>query len=500
MNDQHNDKPAPRTPDAALRAVEFTPPSAGEDARRFRRDRIDSPLIKASDLGAAVDQARESIYHALSKQVRAYPNLDIDGLNADRLGPLDAAFAHAVYDATIRRWITIEYLLKQHMRQEWDLVEARVRGALMGGAAQILFLSKVPPRAAVHSTVEWTKRRVRPGAGAMVNAVLRRISEEIPTDPDARFRDSWTDRTDEIPLADGRALALAVSRLPDDPVSRLAVATSHPISLLRSWLKNMSIREVRAIATHGLAQPPIILNTQHARDPVPSDLAKPHAAPGHHLYLGTRDELVALLASRDDIWVQDPASSLAVQSVLDLKPSLVIDACAGQGTKTRQLAAAFPDAKIIATDIHDQRREILKKTFAGSEQVEVVLHKRLIDYSGKADLVFLDVPCSNTGVLARRVEARYRFNDESLTGLVNTQRQILADSIRLLSDGSAGGERGQILYSTCSLENAENEDQVAWMERWHAMKPSRVHRRSPEGGPGKDPEAYTDGAFAVLLS
>jgi 16S rRNA (cytosine967-C5)-methyltransferase len=187
-----------------------------------------------------------------------------------------------------------------------------------------------------------------------------------------------------------------------------------------------------------------------------------------------------------------------VQSVLDLNPSLVIDACAGQGTKTRQLAAAFPNAKIIATDIHDARRETLKKTFAGSEQVEVVLHKRLIDYSGKADLVFLDVPCSNTGVLARRVEARYRFGDETLTTLVNTQRQILADSIRLIFDGSS--KRGQILYSTCSLERAENEDQVAWMERWHAMKPSRVNRRSPEGGPGKPPETYTDGAFAALLS
>jgi 16S rRNA (cytosine967-C5)-methyltransferase len=498
LNDQTNDKPT--TPSGpSLRPVEFTPPAPGVEALRARRDRIDSPLVKPIDLGAAVDRARHAVYMALTKQVREYPNLDIDGLRpSDSLSPLDAAFAHAVYDATIRRWITIEYLLKQHMRQEWDLVEPRVRAALMGGAAQILFLTKVPPRAAVHSTVEWTKQRVRPGAGAMVNAVLRRIAEEIHINEDDRVRDSWTDRSDEIPLSDGRALALAVTRLPDDPIGRIAVATSHPASLLRSWMKHLSMREVRALATHGLAQPPIILNTQHAREPIPLDLAKPHAAPGHHLFLGSREDLIELLAARDDVWVQDPASSLAVQSVLDLNPSLVIDACAGQGTKTRQLAAAFPNAKIIATDIHDARRETLKKTFAGSEQVEVVLHKRLIDYSGKADLVFLDVPCSNTGVLARRVEARYRFGDETLTTLVNTQRQILADSIRLIFDGSS--KRGQILYSTCSLERAENEDQVAWMERWHAMKPSRVNRRSPEGGPGKPPETYTDGAFAALLS
>lgn len=498
MNEQTSDKPTPPGP-PSLRPVELTPPAPGEDALRARRDRIDSPLVKPIDLGAAVDQARHAVYMALTKQVREYPKLDIDGLRpSDALSPLDAAFAHAVYDATIRRWITLEYLLKQHMRQEWDLVEPRVRAAMMGGAAQILFLTKVPPRAAVHSTVEWAKNRVRPGAGAMVNAVLRRIAEEIPVNEDDRVREQWTDRTDELPLADGRALALAVSRLPEDPIGRLAVGTSHPASLLRSWMKHLSMREVRALATHGLAQPPIILNTQHAREPLPLDLAKPHAAPGHHLFLGSRDDLVELLAKRDDVWVQDPASSLAVQSVLDLNPSLVIDACAGQGTKTRQLAAAFPDAKIIATDIHDARRETLKKTFAGSDQVDVVLHKRLVDYTGKADLVFLDVPCSNTGVLARRVEARYRFSDETMTTLVNTQRQILADSIRLIFDGSS--KRGQILYSTCSLERAENEDQVAWMERWHAMKPSRVNRRAPEGGPGKPPETYSDGAFAALLS
>lgn len=481
-----------------MRPVKLAPPSLGSDAHRIRRDRIDSPLVKPADLGAAVDRARDAVYSALARQVREYPNLDIDGLRANELAPLDAAFAHAVYDAAIRRWITIEFLLREHVRQEWDKIEPRVRAAMIGGAAQILFLTKVPPRAAVHSTVEWAKRRVRPGAGAIVNAVLRRISEELLEDESARFRDSWTDRTDEIPLADGRALALAFTRLPDDPVSRLAVATSHPRTLLRSWMKHMSMREARAMALHGLAQPPIILNTQHAREPIPLDLAKPHAAPGHHLFLGSREDLIGLLESRTDVWVQDPASSLAVQSVLDLTPSLVVDACAGQGTKTRQLAAAFPNAKIIATDVHDQRREVLKKTFEGSEQVEVVLYKRLIDYAGKADLVFLDVPCSNTGVLARRVEARYRFNDDTLNGLVNTQRQILADSLRLAFDGAS--HRGQILYSTCSLEAAENEEQVAWMERWHALKPSRVNRRAPEGGPGKPPETYSDGAFAALLS
>lgn len=496
-----SDQNLPDQPTPALRPVESAPPtSGGPGSERFRRDRLDSPLVKPSDLGAGVDRARDAVYHAIAKQVKEYPNLDIDGLRDEALEPLDAAFAHAVYDATIRRWLTLEFLITRHIRAEWDKLETKVRAALLGGAAQILFLDKVPPRAAVHSTVEWAKRRIRPGAGAMVNAVLRRISEEVHQDETARFRDTWTDRLDEIPLADGRALVLINTPLPEDAASRLAIATSHPLSLLRSWLKHMPMREVRALAMHGMTQPPIILNTQHAREPLLPDLTRPHAAPGHHAFLGSRDQLLALLASRSDLWVQDPASSLAVQSVLDLSPSLIIDACAGQGTKTRQLAAAFPNAKIIATDTHDQRRETLKKVFANNPRVEVVVYKRLIEYAGKADLVFLDVPCSNTGVLARRVEARYRFSDEKQTELTNIQRQILADSMRLVATTDSGARRGQILYSTCSLEKEENEEQLAWMERWHAMKPSRINRRAPQGGPGDPPEKYSDGSFAALLS
>lgn len=501
MSDQNPPNPASGSARPPLRPVEFSPPtSGGQGSERFRRDRIDSPLVKPADLGAAVDRARDAVYHALAKQVREYPNLDIDGLRDEALEPLDAAFAHAVYDATIRRWLTLEFLITRHIRAEWDKLEAKVRAALLGGAAQILFLDKVPARAAVHSTVEWAKRRIRPGAGAMVNAVLRRISEEVHQDPEQRFRPSWSDRVDEIPLSDGRALALINTALPDDAASRLAIATSHPLSLLRAWLKHMPMREVRALALHGMTQPPVILNTQHAREALPADLTTPHDAPGHHAFLGSRDQLVELLAARRDVWVQDPASSLAVQSVLDLNPSLVIDACAGQGTKTRQLAAAFPNAKIIATDTHDQRRETLRKVFAGHLSVEVVVAKRLIDYAGKADLVFLDVPCSNTGVLARRVEARYRFSEESQTELTNIQRQILADSMRLVAATDSGARKGQILYSTCSLERAENEDQLAWMERWHAMKPTRVNRRAPQGAPGDPPERYSDGSFAALLS
>jgi 16S rRNA (cytosine967-C5)-methyltransferase len=285
--------------------------------------------------------------------------------------------------------------------------------------------------------------------------------------------------------------------LPEDPLHRLAVATSHPRSLLQRWTRAMPMREVRRIALHGLARPPVILNTTHASGELPSFLT-PHNAPGHHVHTGTREELVGLLDARRDLWVQDPASSLAVESISDLSPALVIDACAGLGSKTRQLEATFPGSEIVATDIDLPRRRTLESVFASSERVTVIPYERLLEWAGRADLALLDVPCSNTAVLARRVEARYRHDRARSESLTRLQRQLIADAIPLLRDPAAGPRH--ILYSTCSLDPAENEEQPRWASRWHRFDVERERRRSPEGGPGRPPESYSDGSYAALLS
>ena len=244
---------------------------------------------------------------------------------------------------------------------------------------------------------------------------------------------------------------------------------------------------------HGIAHPPIILNTAHAQSPLP-ETAVPHTVPGHHVFTGAHEELLDTLSQRSDLWVQDPASSLAVGSVADLRPRVIIDPCAGLGTKTRQLQATFPNASIIASDVDRLRYATLSKVFSASDQVRVIPYERLREHAGTAELILLDVPCSNTGVLARRPEARHRFDRERLESLTGVQRQIIADSIPLLASA------GRILYSTCSLDAAENEEQAKWAARWHSLSVSRESRRRPEGGPGQPPERYTDGAYSVLIA
>ncbi|MCA9281526.1 MAG: hypothetical protein H6812_12550 [Phycisphaeraceae bacterium] len=512
-------------------------------------DRGGSPGGRPGAAPLRVAPARQVAYRIVAHQIKRFPDLDLCGVDTSRLEPRDAALAHAIYDTVLRRWITLQYIVENYLENEWKMIDPRVRAALMCGAAQILLMDRLPSHAVVADSVEWVKAQAGPRAGGMVNAILRRIDElvwrnstpgqeveaitpeenpeefaaamkasfrrdatpPLPSD-DHGHRERWTDRRDELPLPDGRSVALNAQALPKDPDERLSMATSHPLELIRAWNKSFDRREVRRLALHGLCLPATILNTAHATGPLPPSLV-PHAAPGHHLWTGTHEELAELMRTRTDIWVQDPASSLAVQSVADLKPKIVFDMCAGLGTKTRQLAAAFPDATIYASDKDHGRFEKLKALFADHPRVKVLEWPRegasgfTLDFAGKVDLVLLDVPCSNTGVLARRIEARYRFNTKRTEELAAIQRQIIADAIPLLRRGAGAMAGGSVIvYSTCSLDPMENEEQAKWAARWHALEIARERRRMPEGGPGEsdadgDPGArYSDGSYAVVLS
>lgn len=422
-----------------------------------------------------------------------FPELTFDGPTTSGLNSLDAAFAHAIYDATIRRWYTLEFIVRNTLEGEYEKLEPPVKAALFGGIAQLLFLDRVPVHAAVNESVNWAKWATSRGAGGLVNAVLRRVVEKVLRNSDRRVVAKWTDSRQLLPLADGSALDLGELSLPEDPIDRFAAATGHQASLLRSWETQFGSDRMKEIALHDLLNPPTIVNL--GTTPAASVNCIAHASNTHGVFEGTREELAAVLREHPEIWVQDPASSGAIESISHLKPKLILDLCAGQGTKTRQLARTFPNARIIAGDTDRRRLARLSESIAGNERIQV-MDLRSIGrlQTGTADLILLDVPCTNTGVLARRVEARYRSGAEQTARMIATQREILANAERLLKPG------GSILYATCSLEREENEEIVDWAVSSGRFTPSIVRRVFPIGVPGSHDIAYSDGAFSALLT
>ncbi|MBC7834715.1 MAG: hypothetical protein H7Y88_06390 [Phycisphaerales bacterium] len=444
------------------------------------------------------DAARDLALRILAHQARRFPDLAVVELETKGLTPRDGALAVAIYESAVERWLTLSHLVNLYLMKPMSALEPRLAAVLLAGAAQLLMMDRLPAHAVINHAVEWAKQRVRPGAGPMANAVLRKVAAlRLPDDQGGR-RPTYTGQRDELPLADGSAIVLAQPVLPESELERLAVASSHPPALLETWGQRMSPHQVRALAMHSLVRPPITLCTAYTLGPLPRDLLTPHDSPNHHVFSGPRSALTELLEARPDIWVQDAASSTAVESVRTLNPRLIIDLCAGQGTKTRQLEAVFPDARIVATDTDGARRAVLAGVFEGNPRVKVLpIEEIKVACVEQADLVLLDVPCSNTGVLARRPEARYRVDQSHLDSVTALQRQIIVDAIPLLA---MKPRRGMILYSTCSLEPQENQQQVEWAVKWHRFRSAHEENRMPAGAPGGPPTSYCDGAYSVLLS
>lgn len=444
------------------------------------------------------DAARAAVVRRTTRRMRQFPELELGSLERTHLDPdsgvdsRDAALAGAIDHAIARRWLTLEALLAPRCSRGWDPVEPRLKAILMLGAAQLLFLDRVPEHAAIHSSVELARRLVRPGAAGMANAVLRGLArdriESVPAfDPERR---------DLIPLADGTAWRMAADVFDADPVRRLAAQASIGPDLVARWYASFGSETACRLALHTLVDPPIILTGLPAPEPradEPTPMLVPHEQAGFYVLDAPRETLEALLREHPQARVQDPVSARPVASTAGLSPRRILDACAGRGTKTRQLRQLHPDAEIVAAEIDQDRLGVLRRVARGLKGVSAVAWGELGRVEEPFDLIVLDVPCSNTGVLPRRVEAKYRAADETIGRLVDMQRQIIADTLRLLAPG------GHLLYATCSLEPAENEQQVQWMTRWHPLDLVDQARHEPHGQPGSPPTAYTDGGGHALL-
>jgi len=436
--------------------------------------------------------------------------------------PRDASLARAIEHAVVRRYLTLIACVRPHLSKNWPLLEKPVQAALLGGAAQMLFLDRVPAAAAVDASVEWTKRRLRPGAGGLVNAVLRKvassIAERFPAG-DARTRELLADHTrrDVVPLADGGAIQLTVEAFSEDAAANLSERSSHARELILHWIGAFGFREATRLAMHGLVDAPIILtpcdltpcdlnpcdlnpcdlNPCDAAHPALAGRAIPHEDAGFVVWTGSHAELMALLAEHPEFRVQDPtaASTIAMLApLLPKPPRRIVDLCAGRGTKTRQLAALFPDAEVRASDPDDARFEALARLREQHRGVRPLSTQSIFrEGPNWADLLLLDVPCSNSGVFARRPEARYRFARARTHSVAELQQKIADPAVGLVAPG------GAIIYATCSIERSENESQVRRLCQRFGLSLVVDRTILPMGLPGEAPSVYRDGGYHALL-
>jgi 16S rRNA (cytosine967-C5)-methyltransferase len=437
--------------------------------------------------GGRPNDPRDAAIRVLTEHAERMPDLLPIEPDTQGMDPRDAALAYMLIDSSVRRWMTLSHIVSVAGGRDIDSVEPMMRAALICGAAQLIFLDRVPDHAAIAETVEWAKNNIRFKAGGMVNAILRRVSETR-----GERLQYWDDRTDAIPLSTGGAMRMNRVRLPDDEYDRLAVACSLPVELIESWSRLDA--DAGMLAMHTLVHPPTVCRCDDRRLLEGDERFTRHHSVNHAVYVGGRAMLGEALRDYPSIAVQDVAASHVVDGLEDEGEEIVVDLCAGRGTKTRQLLAKFPEARVIACEIDEDRLRSLRSVFADEPRVEVS-HVDALEARGQgwADLALTDVPCSNSGVLPRRTEARYRVRSEAMDRLISTQRGIMGNAARMVGHG------GRVVYSTCSLELEENQLQAVWGERTLGLSIEQERPVLPEGLPGGNPAAYRDASYVAEM-
>jgi 16S rRNA (cytosine967-C5)-methyltransferase len=280
---------------------------------------------------------------------------------------------------------------------------------------------------------------------------------------------------------------------------------SHPESLINRWVKQYGERDTRQLMEWNNQPSETILRVEPFRI-TPAEFikalkdadidAKPHPFPSAETFLILpRGVAVPTVPGYAKGWftVQDPATSVSVE-LLDPRPGeSVLDACAAPGGKTAMIAGMMEGkGELIAMDVHDDRldtlQDTIKRTGWGFVQILKGDAAKGFPTIGKQfDAILLDVPCLNTGVLRRRVDARWRFTRDRIEMIKKTQRQILTAMSKHVKPG------GRMVYSTCSLEVEENEEMVSrWARDQKDFRLVKAKRLFP-------PKSGTDGAYAALL-
>ena len=369
-------------------------------------------------------------------------------------GP-DRAFVQDLVYTVLRRLRALRKVLGI-LVPKWP--KGELEAFLYVGAAQILYMKDVPDYAAVNETVEGAKLCPQKSVAKVVNGVLHNL---------IRRR--------------GELEALLAAAPPEE-------RESFPTELVRRWTARFGAgNAAKLCAWHN--------------EPAKTFLARKDGS-FVELERGKKVTDVPGFAEGGFI-VQDPGTALAVE-LMDAKPGdVILDACAAPGGKTAQLA--WRGAKVTACEMNPKRRRKLEENIARLRlEVEVVGSLESAGSGSAAGLendlahsttqktkqfpkVLVDAPCSNTGVLRRRPDARWNWSVEKLEALVKLQAEILDQAARLVASG------GTLVYSTCSNEPEENLDQVNAFLARHADFSLDTTRESVPF------ESGHDGAFAARL-
>ena len=356
------------------------------------------------------------------------------------LSPQDAALCSRLVYGVLQNQLLLDFYLGAYCSQPLDHLQKPLPDILRLGAYQILFLDRVPDSAAVNESVNLAKLCKRGQAAGLVNAVLRKISQNQH----------------------------ALPAIPNhSPEQFLSIRYSHPKWLVKRLLPLLDAEETEAFLAANNSVAPLTVQVNPLRTTQGELLAEleaagvraaPHGWVPDCLELSGTGDLTALQPFQaGKFMVQDPAARL-VSLAAQVRPGQkVLDVCAAPGGKSFSCAFAMGnEGRIVACDLHESK---LKRIREGAERLGVSCLETLPadgrmfrpEWEGAFDTVLVDAPCSGLGIIRKKPDTRYKkLND--LFALPVIQASILENAARYVRPG------GTLVYSTCTILPAENED------------------------------------------
>lgn len=415
---------------------------------------MENPRELALDVLIKVDK-KEALSHRIIGDV----------LEKYQLSPKrDRAFFTRLTEGTLERQITIDYVIGQFSKTKLQKCRPLIRALLRMGTYQILYMDQVPDAAACNEAVKLAKKRGFARLSGFVNGVLRSISRQ-------KDQILWPERE-------------------KDEILYLSVKYSLPQWLLQFFAETYDKEIVERMAASFLEEQKTSLYCM-SRDGGKDALKKELEAEGicvedgllckDALRVSEYDSLYRLKAFREGrCFVQDESSMLAASIAGVKEGQLVLDLCSAPGGKALHMADQMHGTgMVIARDLTEDKTDFIEENIerTGLENIRAeVFDAREPDEEmiGKADVVLADLPCSGLGIMGRKNDIKYNVSLDGMKDLAKLQREILENAISYVKPG------GVLVYSTCTINPAENQENYQWIRENSELEPEDLRPYLPE--------------------
>lgn len=388
-------------------------------------------------LGILLEVTRDGEYShvALRNVLNKYQYLD----------KKDRAFITRVTEGTLERMIELDYIINQFSKVKVNKMKPVIRNIIRSAVYQMKYMDSVPNSAACNEAVKLATKKGFAGLKSFVNGVLRNIERNL----------------DHITYPDETNL-----------VEYLHVKFSMPKWILEQWLSVYDKETVEMMLQDFQREKLTTIRcnlNQMSKKNLMESLAEEGVTVEEHPYLpyalqiSDYNYLGDLESFQNGAFqVQDISSMLVAHLVAPQDGDSIIDVCAAPGGKALHMAELLRGSgRVEARDLTDYKVNLIWENIHRSGMENIVAVRQdatVLDAAsvGKADVVIADLPCSGLGVLGKKTDLKYKMTAETQTELVALQRKILSTVKEYVKPG------GTLLYSTCTIHQGENMDNVRW--------------------------------------